>query len=226
MKRLLCKSLGIQADDIIVLGSGPTSKSVIDQVAEYQKENDSLLISANWYDRPVDVGYYVFVDIKKYNEDIDSIPAESKVIVHSGIPVLPEHEDVYEMYKIKLRPPKKGKHIYASKAINIPDDGKFSYTSLGNAGFTSILISSFFCPKRILVVGFDGPGFDSEGNPEYVDKYDRPRHYFINKGRAIRKVEHFHKLLPFMKSKGIEIYAFAEDNLWNIDRSVLSGELA
>jgi len=214
--RPFCYRVAPKSESIVVVGAGPSVTDNIGAAAEYARENKSIVLCANYYERAIDYDYIVYVDVKKYKETIPTLP-ESKIIAHRGIPLSDRVLKKHKIWRIALNIKKK--HLYVSRGVRFPSDGKFPYCSLGNAGFTSALMSAYFKPKKVLLVGFDGPIFKKDGSPKSIAKDDGRFHNFVNLGRAARKVKHFRsRLIPFLKSKGIVVQAFSNDNLWGINR--------
>ena len=116
---------------------------------------------------------------------------------------------------------RESKKIYWEEtSIHINNEGIFDH-SFANCGFTAILASHFFKPKRVVLAGFDGPSVYPDGiYQEHFNgvarKWEKPQHSIMEKHFNFRK-RFLGLILDFLKSRQIEIKILG--GLWgmNID---------
>ena len=80
---------------------------------------------------------------------------------------------------------------------------------LCNSGFGALLATIFFNPKKVFILGFDGPTGTSlphfsGNNPKFAAS------------KLKRNKTYFRKLIKFLSRK-TKIYSFKGDNLWGLD---------
>lgn len=208
---------------VVVLAAGPSTGSNIDAIREYIKENDSVVIAANYQYGDIVADYTYFTDFNKLSEKISSVHGDiilrstiseskhkySKATVKEFKRLKREGVTVFKIGKVKHN------SIYTEKTIRISKEGEFPYSTIGVAGIGSILLSLVFKPEKVLFVGIDGPVI-GEKKKEYYDgtivDYDRES--------KTRKIINFFKLcmLPHFKNNSITLETFEDCYFYNINK--------
>jgi len=230
-----------QSDSVVILCGGPSIQSYAKKVRKYIRDNNSITISAN-YDYSflnIYTNYTYITDTYKLLEILGSlkttliIPAEPKtdrlykqivsfkMRLHKG--------RVGSLIKATFKGPEKvlvagtkdvSETVYSSKGaphdIKINEDGTFPYRRFGSAGQGATILSLVFRPKKILIVGLDGPSASDITHKYMYDgtlvKYgDKSK--FRSAKRYIQNV-----LIPSVLSKGVEIETFQHVRFYGISR--------
>ena len=96
--------------------------------------------------------------------------------------------------------------------IEIDKNGIIKH-STGGAGFASILLSTFFKPKRIFLVGFDGPEKD-------VMKHYDGKNLKLKKSKIKTAKKMFSLILKYIIKQKIQIISPSNDKFWGLKKAL------
>ena len=167
-----------QSDSVVIVGGGPSTGIYAEEVKQYIKDNDSTVLAANYsYEGlGIESDYTFTIDRRKIVQNIEHLNSHlivsakfwektntdkkkkfSKLREPINDAFYRHVERGYKVYKVG-RP--KGPHLFLSKKVSfleIDKNGKFPYSTIGISG-TSLIPASLVCrPKKMLIVGIDGP---------------------------------------------------------------------
>lgn len=202
-------------EKVVVVGGGPTTSLKMDYLVHLKSEGYNF-ISAN-YDHPLlNLDFIHCVTPSKLLECLKSNPTCNSVVVrdHYKINTIIKKKEYnnFTFYKMGNRQAKTG--AYGINKLKCSECGFFDYYNVGNAGFSSLVISSVLRPSLIVMVGFDGPHGD-----EFTKKLtykNEEKHYNkppLQKKRYLEKV-----IIPFLHGQNIRLQMFKEDAFWQIDK--------
>lgn len=207
-----------QQKNIIVLGGGLSIKQNEQEIIKYAKYNKSYVMSANYTHKWIESD---LVHVSYSGKMLDLISQKPKikqgiVIRENLIPFTRFFQDFYQFYTVCDKRSKRG--AYSIKKIELSSDGHFDYFSLGNTGFSLLVISAILRPKSILAVGFDGPEEGMEHKFNYNgDLIKYPPKYKEKMG--VVKQRYFSEIvLPFLIEQRIHIETFKNDKFWCVDK--------
>jgi hypothetical protein len=231
-----------QRDNVVILCAGPSIMECKDKIIDYIKINNSIVMSANYnYEK-----YGIKSDYTYITDQIKLYENASKINSHLIIPakmktgrenrkqveiILKKFDDkVFHMidklfnlkYDVYMVGEKHEKEVYKIKKglINISQKGNILHRRLGSAGQGSILLSVIFKPKKILVVGFDGPILDGT----YVSKelFDGKKVKYGDKNKYNDSVKYIASILiPSVLNQGIVIETFENVRLYGLNKRKL-----
>jgi len=230
-----------QNDSVVVLCGGPSTQIYANRVKQYICDNKSVTISANYdYNHlGVKTDYTYITDTYKLLELVGFL--KTSLI----IPAEPKTDRIYkQLVRFKMRLYKdrierliktrfKGPPnvlvagtkdvrttVYDSKGkpydIKINEDGSFPYRRFGSAGQGAIILSLVFRPKKILIIGLDGPSA-SDITHKYM--YDGTLVKYGDKSK-FRSAKNYiqNVLIPSVLSKGVEIETFRNVRFYGTSR--------
>lgn len=227
-----------KADSVVIVCAGPSLSTYKKEVVNYIKENHSLVISANYNHAAFGIksDYTYITDQNKLIENISLIesnlviPAKMKTDYnldkikkvmnrYKGVKFFISHKFFNKPYSVYKIGGAEHNTVYSdSLPIKMNKNGEFRYRRLGSAGQGSVLLSVLCRPKKILIVGLDGPLNirDKEISKELYDgskiAYDKDKFY-----RIANFIES--KMIPFIASRNIVIETFNDVNFYGIDKS-------
>jgi len=201
-----------QSDSVVVMGAGPSLQHNLDKIKDYIAENDSLVVAAG-RQFPIEADYTLFVDEAQYNSYRKQVRSPHVIlpIYHRSL-VKTKHD--YLFTNCTLRP-----KVYYVKRIRVTEDGEFQH-GIGSSGFSAIITSVFFRPKKLLIVGIDGPTkikkdyysvkFNGERN-----KYRRgKKKYWEDKIKFVKS----DKMWKFLRKYNVSVESFQSDRVWGVDK--------
>ncbi len=203
----------VSDSNVVILGAGPSINSNLETIKKFRDENDAVVIGAS-RKYPVHVDYTLFVDEVQYSKFIEKLDSPH-VIVPKWCPVKSSHR---RKHKYLLLPAPQFPVVYDIPKITMNKENSFDH-GLGNSGFASILISPFFRPQKLLIVGFDGP---AKNYKEQI-KFDGTKgKYSKGKQKRLKSVKQ-----PFVQSKvmwsylqgyNIEVFSVDNDAVWGLNK--------
>lgn len=209
-----------QKDQVIVIGGGPSVTSNMNGIRKFIHKFDPIVITAN----------YNFGGIKShytYCTDIDIYRAQARYI-RSDFMVVPawfayKYRKIMKKnmrFKFMVIGIENGLNIYHlirnRGPIQIDKRGNFPYFYFGTAGYGALTIASLFNPKLLLMVGFNGPTEDMTQKQRFDGKfveYHRSPHKTNNRKKYLHGI-----LLPWLKSRNIQIMSFKDDRIWGLNK--------
>lgn len=202
-----------QTDSVIVLGAGPSLTSNLQQILDYKKEHNSIVVAAS-RNYPVFAEYTLFVDHVHYQKQIGSIRSPNIIMTSWCQDSVGTEKNDFNFLVVKAlsRP-----EVYYVDKLEMNKKGTFVH-GLGNSGLTTIVSSVFFRPKHVLLAGLDGP----DGTYGYSVKFDGTRSgYNKKKQKRLRTKEAYMKsnvLWSFLREREIEIRCVPDCPLWGVDK--------
>ncbi len=210
-----------QNDSVVVIGGGPSLTKNIDTVIRYIENNKSTVLVANYHHPKIKADYTYFTDNSVYNSNIKTIKCPNIVLayrlLHGRKRLRVKRLENKNYFQLGVGKGKQKGNIYNQKRLEIKR-GVVKQQSMGMSGFSCVFMSVFFRPKRVLLVGFDGPADDFKTKKVFdgsTRKYPRPytipvkKRYFIN------------TLLPYLRRKDIQLECFKTDALWGANKKKL-----
>ncbi len=216
-----------KSDAVVVLCGGPSVTNNATRIKEYVKNNNAILFGSNYSFETIGIkSDYTYVandfklheNIAKINNDI-IIPAK---LFNGEFP--PEdtkkliRKHVERGYKVFQAGDIKNPTTYTIKkgVVKILPNGEIPYSRLSSAGHGCMVVSLLCKPKRLLLVGLDGPK-DSTFNTKIMFdgkevKYAKPqkhenfRQHFIN------------VILPTMRHYGVQVETFSDVRIYDMDK--------
>jgi len=224
-------------DSVVILCAGPSLNIYATNVIDYIKNNKSLVIAANYNfeDRGIKSDYTYITDQEKLIENLEKIKS------HLVMPIKMKTDsdknkiekflrsyggkmknyiakkfdcDKYKVFHVGVRD---GNTVYSETGkLKIGKSGVFPYRRLGSAGQGAIMIALLARPKKMLIVGLDGPK-QEEGTCSKMlydgrfIKYDKDK--FVRITDYIRDI-----LLPSVISMGVTIETFKDVAFYGIDK--------
>lgn len=212
-----------KCDTVLVLGGGPSTFLNKKWVKGYCKKVNPIVISPHYehYVKPV---FIYFNSMRHLVQEINRFSCPNVVCPVSMLGPISKNKNLKKKRYFYV-PFKKTAEKYAYMNIdhiNLEDDGSINH-SLINAGFTSILTSLFFKPKKVILIGFDGPVRDEDGYYLYYIRWNQeirelPRaEDAVNEERS-REERYWRMLLGYVASHGIELCTVRTDMLRGINR--------
>jgi hypothetical protein len=217
-----------QSDSTVVLCAGPSVANNKDKVLDYIKNNNSVVLGSNYSYESIGIkSDYTYVA-----NDFKLSENAAKINNHIIVPfkVFNGNEvDPRITRKLLLNHIKKGFKVYVIGAyktpttytitkgtIKIEKDGEIIYSRLSSAGHGCMYLSTVFQPKKILLVGMDGPADSSCQTKVMFDgkvvKYGKPK-----KNENFK--QHFvNVVMPTLKSKGITLETFVDVGIYQINK--------
>lgn len=203
-------------DSVLVLGGGPSLTSSMNLIQDFIKKENPVILSANYEHKNINIDFIHFVTSSKFREAYKQKIKTKNIILRDKISYLSNNNIGYNYYKIGNNKSESG--AYKIKKIQISNNGDFNYFNLGNAGFSTIVISAIFKPKKIFMVGFDGPFSDYSKKLIYKNEIKYYNKSFTEKRGVLKKKYFNNVIIPFLLSKNIKIYSSKKDKLWGISR--------
>jgi hypothetical protein len=107
--------------------------------------------------------------------------------------------------------------------LSISDEGKFHYERFGPAGQGAMLMSLVLKPKKILVIGLDGPNGCSRNGMYSKVMYNGTRHADYGSIKRIDRVTSFVKnvLVPTIQYNNVVIQTFSEVGFYKLNKVAL-----
>jgi hypothetical protein len=202
-----------QHDSVLVLGGGPSLTNEFHLIEKFIKNENPIIISANYEHQNINIDYIHFVTSSKFLEAKNNNITTKNIIFRDKIADL--HIEIPDKICYKIGNNHSDSGAYKIKNIKQDEYGNFN---LGNAGFSSIIISSVFKPKKIFIIGFDGPFKDFSKKLTYKNEIKYYNKSFIETNGLIKKNYFTNVIIPFLLSKNIKIYSSKKDNLWGIPK--------
>lgn len=237
-RELLYNSM-IQRESVVILCAGPSLNVYNQEVIQYIRENNSLVISANYdfRDKGMKSHYTYITDQNKLIENV------SKIQSHLVIPVKMKTDynqhgveqhlkayggrvksfistefdlDNYKAYQVGVL----GKQtVYSAASLKIGKKGRFPYRRLGSAGQGAMMVSLLANPKKMLLVGLDGPNKSNGGLSKSL--YDG-RSIKYDENKFDRIADYIGKILiPCVKSRGVTIDTFENVAFYGLNKKKL-----
>lgn len=211
-------------DSVIVLGAGPSLNKNLPLIKNYIANKDKTIILACNYNYSLESNFTVFIDRLVFISNIEIIQNKNIIITNR----------IYNYKKCRQLIDKTNRNFYlidtnenisickfdkttTSFELNkiiVDENGKVGH-NLGNAGQTALFAAHYFKPKKIIALGFDGMDKNKQ------KKFDGREMTLNEKNRKTikYKVDYMqNRLIPFLKEKSIEIFAFDNDRFWGIKR--------
>ena len=219
-----------QSDSAVVIAGGPSTGSNMLAIKDYIKRNNSVVYSANYNYDGLNIDYTYIGDVGRFVKLIHTVDSPH-IIVSNWLRSKTRFSLPNNSQKVADRMWKKclKKHtVYRmgrGKKINnrrlkswksLPT-GEFNFTPTPS-GFAALVLATMSRPKKILVVGLDGPRRDKKGNlikeryDNHIKSYRSNAHYKYRK-RILGVLA-----LPFIRAKGIEVETFSDCRLWGIGK--------
>lgn len=197
-----------KTENVLVIGGGPSAcdgniKKVLKLISPYP-----TIIRANNPRSPVD---YVVVQHSKAYKDFrkkNSINATG-IVGKEVDPRLYKGETLLFDYCLEQR-------VYSLKQIRFENE-QFQH-QVGNCGFTAIFASVYFRPKRLYIIGFDGPDSNNRTCRKAFGKtttFSKGKQARLNEKR---KFINSPLMWDFLISQGIRVHSFSLDPLWGISK--------
>ena len=210
------------ADSVVVLAAGPSFNLYVPKVQEYINKHKSLVIGCN-YNYPIKSDYTMIIGKSIYRIKAKKSAAKKIVItpwvLHNNPEFVAKYiSRGYQHYVLKTT----CRHTssqYWDGDIVLNDDGSFNHW-LGNCGFSALLLSHFFTPKEVMIVGFDGP--ESGGIVMHhfnsITRRQKGSHADenISKGKGI----FLGKIINFLNKSDTRVALWEKDRLWGLRDSL------
>jgi len=222
---------------VVILCAGPSLNVYANDIVNYIKNNKSLVIAANYNfeDKGIKSDYTYITDQEKLIENLEKIKS------HLILPIKMKTDsdknkmekffsryegkmknyiarkfdcDKYKVFHVGVRG---GNTVYSETGkLKIGKSGVFPYRRLGSAGQGAIMIALLARPKKMLIVGLDGPKKEAGKCAKLLYdgrsiKYDKDK--FVRITDYIRDI-----LLPSVISRGITIETFKDVAFYGIDK--------
>lgn len=205
-----------QVDTVVILGAGPSLNEYIDTINDIK---DKVIIGSN-YNFPISSDFTLFTGPGTFKHSVREITSPniiiSQLVLSRRKRIIDSmtEKQFYVMQNIESK-----KVYYKEIEIKISKEGVFGH-SFANSGFTSILVSHFFRPKKVILTGFDGPDLRSDGYYQtHFNGKDRkwsdPAHGIMKSDFALRQ-NFLRLILEFLRGKNIDIQILGE--FWGINR--------
>jgi hypothetical protein len=211
-------------DEILILGGGQSIYLNKQWIAKFAKKHNPIVLGAHY--EHISTDYIYFNLIKHLEQELNNFKCRNIVIpmsMKSSVKNRVLRKFNKKLFLTNFDVKSKDKYGYVGiDKIKVKSNGKICH-SITNVGFTAILTSIFFKPKRITLVGFDGPVRNENGNYLYYTRWNRqinimhPVDKHIKRERK-REERYWEMLLEFVKSKGIEICTVRTDLLRGVNR--------
>ena len=216
-----------EAKAVVVLCGGPSVTNNADRINKYVKKNKAIVFGSNYSFESIGIksDYTYIANDFKLHENIKKISNEviipAKIYAGEFPPddtrrLIKEHQ--YKVYQAGQR---KDPTTYTIKRglVKILPDGKIPYSRLSSAGHGCMLVSLLCKPKRMLLVGLDGPTdntfkekimFDGR-----VQKYGKPQKHENFKNHFINVI------VPTIQHHGVQIETFQDVGIYRLNKKKL-----
>lgn len=207
-----------QCDNVVVLGAGPSLNKYIREIKKFVAENKCVVIGCN-YNYPIYSDYTMFIGGSIYADRFRDIRSPN-IIVTPKVIIKKSHfveTDSGHSYYLMQTDADQNDRYWDQPTISVTDSGVFHHW-LQNCGFTALLASHFFKPKKVIGVGLDGPTKSGDKMVlEHFNNITRDARGFHAKPKIInRKHEFLNKIFDFLRERNITVVTFDGDSLWNL----------
>lgn len=212
------------AESAVVLAAGPSAKDNQEKLRQYISKNNSVVFAANYNYASLGVksDYTFITDHRKFVELASTIDPASDIILRCNSYKLNKsimHPLIQKMpHKFYFVGNNTQMSVYKSARVKVSSDGSYPYYTLGSAGFGCVLLAALCRPKKILIVGIDGPIED--GGTEKV-KFDGSV-ADSNPKKEPKIFSYFQRsLFPTLYDWGIRVESFKSVRFYSLDRNKL-----
>ena len=218
-----------QSKSVIVLFAGPSTAANASKIIEYAKKEGSIIIGSNYSYKALGIKSdytYVANDFKL---------AENEKLIKNDIivpgKIFSGEKTPEETAKHLSNHIKRGYHVFMAGGRKFPTtytvrdyvvmrkDGFLPYSRFSSAGHGSMIMGAVCRPKKMLIVGLDGPTdasckekimFDGR-----IQAYNKPQKNENFKNHFI------HVVLPSMKRFRIKLETFKDVNMYGLNKPEL-----
>lgn len=211
-----------QSDTVVVVGAGGSTADNADLLNRYIRDNDSVVFGANYHYPCLNrMDYTYFGDWRRFRDralGINSSLIVSSTIVDRFKPglwkYLREQQECFEVFTRNRR------HGNEAMAWRINDNGTFPQGKLSPSGFAITAMASLCRPKKMVLVGLDGPIVNKRRKTLVKGRFDGAvKDYGTYQKYKDRQRLLVKMVLPFLRQRGIEIYCPKSCPLWNINKT-------
>lgn len=203
-------------NEIIVLGAGP---SINDHLNKIQEEYQNAKIIGSNYNFDIPTDFTLFTGPGTFKKSIANIVSPSVIVTSLVLSKRKRNMEAFLDKNFYVMQNHEGPKVYwEENSINVDPYGVFSH-SFANCGFTAILSSHFFRPKRVILCGFDGPSERSDGIYHehfhgVTRKWKDPKHGITEK-HFDRRRNFLRLIVDFLQKRNIDIKVFGK--FWGIN---------
>ncbi len=201
-------------DTIVIIGAGKSTKTHWNKALELAKKHCTIIPNTPNDKLAKYCDYNLFLDDPLYHKNKDH--CKNKIIIGDKIIIGKGNRSI----KRRLLFLAYHRHGKRDKIVIRPKDGYIKHM-VGNAGFASILCSVYFRPKKIYLIGFDGPDFTRVKRrklfiPHYHAK--RPGTKGITMAKINRTRNHLRRIIQYIHGLNVKIEA-STTMMWGLDLS-------
>ena len=213
-----------QKDRVVILGAGPSYNTNLPAMQEYIQEYKPLVIGSNYNYPSIASDYTVFIGKSMYSKSHKKIRSPNIIItghVYKHQEKNVKKDKKHNYYVVNTRATTK-QHSYWNEKKIVFNKSRFQHW-LSNSGYTTILMSAFFRPKEVCLIGFDGPTIDGSRVHHYNgDTRNNKGNVHSSPTIVARKGRFLELIFDFLKLHGVErIKAFDNERLWGAKRHSL-----
>jgi len=218
-----------QSNSVIVSFAGPSTAKNASRIIEYARKEQSVIIGSNYNYETLGIKSdytYVANDFKL---------ADNEKLINNDIivpgKIFSGEKTPDETSKRLLNHIKRGFNVFMAGGrkypttytvrdfVNMEKDGFLPYSRFSSAGHGSMVMGAVCRPKKMLIVGLDGPTdasckekimFDGRVQP-----YNKPQKNENFKNHFIKVI------LPSMKRFGIRLETFSNVGIYGLDKNKL-----
>ncbi len=216
-----------KSDVVVVLCGGPSIPNNVERINEYIRKNKAIVFGSNYSFESIGIksDYTYIANDFKLHENIKKITnaviIPAKIFLGEFPPddtrrLIKAHTHKVYQAGIKANPTT---YTIKKGLVKILPDGKIPYSRLSSAGHGCMLVSLLCKPKRMLLVGLDGPKDKTFATKIMFDgrevKYGKPHKHDNFKNHFINVI------VPTVRYHGVQIETFKDVGIYQLSKKKL-----